>query len=100
MAGNIHSRIFSELFMGHLALKQPDYPVKRQCYRGSGHMQSSRQTDVGNIAYSPKISPARHMTGDIQLYGSRKIRALVDLSYGGSKRKADGCGSACSRLIA
>lgn len=63
-------------------------------------MQSSRQTDVGNIAYSPKISPARHMTGDIQLYKSRKIKLLVDLSYGGGKRKTDGCGSAFSSLIA
>ena len=62
-------------------------------------MQGSRQTDIENAAYSPKISPTRHMTGDIQLYESRIIRALVDLSYGGSKRKADGCGSACSSLI-
>ena len=65
---------------------------------GSGHMQSSQQK-VGSAAYSPKLSPARHMAGDIRLYKSRKIRTLVDLSYGGSKRKADGCGSACSSLI-
>ena len=52
-------------------------------------MRNSRQADVGSTAYSPKISPASHMAGDIRLYKSRKIRALVDLSYGGYKVKMD-----------
>ena len=52
-------------------------------------MRDSRQADVGSTAYSPKISPARHMAGDIRLYKSRKIRALVDLSYGGCHRNVD-----------
>lgn len=52
-------------------------------------MQGSRQTDVGGTAYNPKTSPARHMTGDIQLYRTSKIKPLVDLSYGGGYRNVD-----------